>query len=272
MNCYICNGNHPFGESCPGGSSDSLSNLVRSLNPITLPYEPPPLLELNKPFIVPVLPSYGPPSYELPKPIIPSFETQPLIDFNKTRYEPALPAYEPPSYELPKPIIPSFETQPLIDFNKTRFEPVLPAYEPPSYELPKPFIPSFETQPLIDFNKTRFEPVLPSYESSTPKLDFLSRFEPVIPPPTPVYNIHHDLIGWKPEFENHINLGIGGNGTRLDIDPGGFVRDPIGNLVGQMGALNTIVPPSFPSMPDYGPPQSTPDAWSPGFSPMQPFG
>ncbi len=132
----------------------------------------------------------------------------------------------------------------------------MPLYEPPSFELPKP----------------RFNPILPPYEPPKPTFDLFSKPEPLIPPPSPVYNINHDLIGWKPEFDNHINLGIGGNGQRLEINPGGFVRDSMDNLIGQMGPLNILLPPSLPTMPDYGPPQSTPEAWNPGYSPMSPFG
>lgn len=133
-------------------------------------------------------------------------------------------------------------------------------------------IPSYEPPPMIEFSKPKFEPILPSYELPKPTFDFLSRPEPLIPPPSPVYNINHDLIGYKPEFENHIYVGLGSNVERLEINPGGSVRDSMGNLVGQWGPLNTIWPTNLPSTPDYGPPQSTPDVWDPGYSPMKPFG
>jgi hypothetical protein len=129
------------------------------------------------------------------------------------------------------------------------------------------FQPKFEfdpPKPSLDFNLTQYnppEPILPTYKP----------IEPVIPPPDPIRDIGNNIIGYKP----HLSNTIGSTPTSLPdrhIEPGGLVRDVMGNLVGQMGPGNIMSPPSLPHMPDYGPPQSTPDAWNPGFSPMKPLG
>ncbi len=143
----------------------------------------------------------------------------------------------------PDPILPPFEL-PKPAFN-TYLKP-----DPPLFEPLKP-----------DFN-TYLKPDPPSFEPLKP--------EPILPPPPePIYDLGRNLLGWKSDMENTIRTI---NGSQLNVEPGGFVRDTMNNLVGQMGPLNTMSPPSLPQMPDYGPPQSDPGAWDPGFSPMKPLG
>ena len=166
-------------------------------------------------------------------------------------------------------------SHPSIDFSLPKPDPILPLYEPPKFDFslpkPDPIVPRYEP-PKYDFSLPKPDPIVPLYEP--PKYNFEPpKYEPPpLPPPSPVYDIGHNLIGWKPELDNHILTGIGGNGPRLTVDPGGFVRDPLDNLIGQMGPLNTLYPPpSLPDMPDYGPPQSGPEQWDPGYSPMSPL-
>jgi hypothetical protein len=193
-----------------------------------------------------------------------------------------LPNIEPPSINinpLPKfdPYTPSYEPPPINIDPLPKFDPYTPSYEPPPINidpLPKfdPYTPSYKPPPINIDPLPKFDPYTPSYEPPPINIDPFPKYDPLIPPPSPVYDIDRDLIGWKNEFDNKINLGIGGNGPQLDINPGGFVRDPMDNLLGQIGPLNTLMPPDLPQMPSYGPPQSTPDAWNPGYSPFEPPG
>jgi hypothetical protein len=173
---------------------------------------------------------------------------KPLIDLNIPRYEPIesiVPRYEPiepfrPTFQPIEPLIPRYEP----------IEPIIPHYEPI-----EPFRPMFQPiEPLIDLNTPRYGPI-----------------EPLIPPPEPVRYIDNTIIGYKSPFTNTISPTVTGL-PELEINPGGFVYDRMDNLVGEMGPGNVMMPPSLPQMPDYGPPQSTPEAWDPGFSPMGPFG
>jgi hypothetical protein len=144
-------------------------------------------------------------------------------------------------------------------FGGLKFEAKLfPEIDPIIIEKPKFELDIFPKIESSMFEKTKNEP------------DYFPKIDPIIPPPSPVINLNHDTLGWKPEFDNHIYTGIGGNGPRLTIDTGGLVRDQMDNLIGQMGPMNTICPPDLPQMPDYGPPQSDPGAWDPGYSPMGP--
>lgn len=100
-----------------------------------------------------------------------------------------------------------------------------------------------------------------------------AKFEPILPPPSPVYDPDRHLIGYyRPVLDNTINTGLGGSGKSLKIEPNGFVRDGMDRLIGQMGPGNILYPPDLPSMPDYGPPQSGPEQWMPGYSPLKPLG
>lgn len=180
-----------------------------------------------------------------PDPILPSFEL-PKPAFN-TYLKP-----DPPSFEPLKP-----------DFN-TYLKPDPPSFEPllkPEFNTYlKPDPPSFE--PLKPDFTTYLKPDPPSFESLKP--------DPILPlPPEPIYDLGRNLLGWKSDMENTIRTI---DGSQLNVEPGGFVRDTMNNLVGQMGPLNTMSPPSLPQMPDYDPPQSDPGAWDPGFSPMKPLG
>jgi hypothetical protein len=140
----------------------------------------------------------------------------------------------------------------LLNFPKP--EPILPPYEPPTFNLNTYIKP---------------DPIIPPYEPPTINLNLFSKPDPILPlPPDPVYDLSRNLVGWKSDQDNFINIG---NGLRLDIDPGGSVRSPLDNIVGHMGPLNTMMPPSFPDLPDYGPPQSDMEAWDPGYSPLDPF-
>ena len=148
------------------------------------------------------------------------------------------------------------DNQPLITslLSYTKPDPIISSYEPPTYNLNTYIKP---------------DPIIPSYEPPTYNLNTYIKPEPILPlPPNPVHDINNNLIGWKSDQENFINIG---NGSRLNVDPGGYVRDPMDHLVGQMGPLNTLMPPSLPQMPDYGPPQSDMQAWDPGYSPLKPF-
>jgi hypothetical protein len=178
----------------------------------------------------------------------------PLFNFNaRLRADPIIPSYEPPKFEFnnfikPDPIIQPYEAH-RLDFN-IKPDPILPSYEPPKF----------------DFN-IKPDPILPSCEPS--KFEFNIKPDPILPrPPDPVYDISRNLVGWKSDLENTIRTT---SGSTLNVEPGGFVRDSLNNLVGQMGPLNTMSPPIFPEMPDYGPPQSDMEAWDPGYSPLDPF-
>jgi hypothetical protein len=100
--------------------------------------------------------------------------------------------------------LPSYLTQ--------TYEP--PTYEPPSYDFPT------------------YEP--PTYEP--PSFD-----PPLMPPPTPVRDIGNNLIGMRDSMSNQIRPALGG--PPLDVGPGGFVRDVVGNMVGTMGPCGTMGPP-----------------------------
>ncbi len=174
----------------------------------------------------------------------------------------------PPMYENPlKPFLsdnlePSSRYSPVNDFNLFN----KPEREPAPFPLIDPSFlnkPKFDNDFLSNMNPNLFD---------TPKFEpeIYPKIEPLIPPPSPVIDFNNSTIGWKPEFDNHIYTGIGGNGPRLSIDPGGLVRDQMDHLIGQMGPMNTILPPDLPQMPDYGGPQSDPGAWDPGYSPMGP--
>jgi hypothetical protein len=83
------------------------------------------------------------------------------------------------------------------------------------------------------------DPIIPKYELPLP------------PPPMPVRDHTGSLIGHLDMGSNQItpmnNMINGGMPLRVE---GTFVRDTMGNLVGQMGPGNTMFPP-----PSFGPPK-----------------
>jgi hypothetical protein len=157
----------------------------------------------------------------------------PKIDFELPKIEePIIPKYEPPKFDfgLPKieePIFPKYEP-PKLDFGLPKIEePIFPKYEPPK----------------LDFSLPKIEePIFPKYES--PRLDFdFPKIEPTLPLPSTIRDISNNVIGYQDPLSSSIRPIDGGPDLRIE---GNFVRDALGNMVGQIGPGNIIHPPYIP--------------------------
>ena len=99
----------------------------------------------------------------------------------------------------------------------------------------KPFDDALNFQPRFDPLPPRIDPILPKpmYER-----------EPLLPPPpSPVHNLQGGLVGYHDPMTNLIQPASLSS-MPLQVDPGGCVRDAMGDPVGQMTAAGVMGPPA----------------------------
>lgn len=73
---------------------------------------------------------------------------------------------------------------------------------------------------------------------------------PTPPPPTLVKDIHGGTVGNYDRMANTITPMTPGS-SPLDVGPGGYVRDVMGNVVGHLGPGDIMLPPpGLPGNPD----------------------
>lgn len=83
---------------------------------------------------------------------------------------------------------------------------------------------------------------LPGYGSINHKKDYYNDLpEPVADPIDPVRDIGGTILGHRDRYLNSFKPLS--DPMPMDIGPGGFIRDPLGNTIGEIGPGNTLLPP-----------------------------